>query len=339
MVDLWLDVDANLAEVPINKAALIDDTDFKTREESVVFNQAGLDLLWNFTTTAGAFSQTAVTPTNTGGNYDFVNQGNGFYTIEIPASGGVSINNDTEGFGFFSGFATGILPWVGPIIGFRAAALNNALIDGGDNLDVNVTEVSGDSTAADNLELDYDGTGYAKANSTVGTVTTLTNKTGFSLAADQSAVTIGTVNALASGERTLIGTAVWATTVRALTVVTGFGLAADQSAVTIGTVNALASGAIIVGAFAANSITASALAADAATEIGAAVRDTGGFLATDATYTIGKAMRDIRAYVRGGIIRTGYVYAYYNDNGDGSDPSAGTLLFSNRDGDSKRTTT
>lgn len=41
----------------------------------------------------------------------------------------------------------------------------------------NVTAVSGDSTAADNLEADYDGTGYAKTNSTVGTVTTLTGHT------------------------------------------------------------------------------------------------------------------------------------------------------------------
>lgn len=140
MSELWMDVDAALSEVPVNLVALIDDTDFKSREESVVFNQAGLDLLWNFTTTAGVFTQTAVTPTDTAGDYDWVNQGNGYYTIEIPASGGASANNDTEGFGFFSGFATGILPWRGPVIGFRAAALNNALIDGGDLLDVNVTE-------------------------------------------------------------------------------------------------------------------------------------------------------------------------------------------------------
>lgn len=38
-----------------------------------------------------------------------------------------------------------------------------------------VTAVSGDSGAADNLELDYDGTGYAKANSTIGTCTTNTD--------------------------------------------------------------------------------------------------------------------------------------------------------------------
>jgi hypothetical protein len=42
--------------------------------------------------------------------------------------------------------------------------------------EVDVFGVSGDSTAADNLELDYDGTGYAKTNSTIGTATEVTNQ-------------------------------------------------------------------------------------------------------------------------------------------------------------------
>jgi len=128
MPDLWMDVDAALAEVPVNILPLLDDTDFKTRETAVAYNAAGMDLVWNFVTAAGAFTQTVVTPT-TGGNYDWTHQGDGVYTIEIPASGGASINNDTEGFGWFTGMATGVLPWRGPIIGFRAAGLNDALIE------------------------------------------------------------------------------------------------------------------------------------------------------------------------------------------------------------------
>lgn len=146
-MDLWMDVDANIT-VPLNLLPLIDDTDFKTRETGVTYNQAGLDLIWNFVTTAGVQTHTAVTPTDTGGNYDWVNIGHGMYNIEIPASGGASINNDTEGFGWFTGFATGVLPWRGPVIGFRAAALNNALIDGGDTLDVSVTEWLGTAAHA-----------------------------------------------------------------------------------------------------------------------------------------------------------------------------------------------
>ncbi len=178
MSELWMDVDVALSEVSINLLALVDDTDFKTREESVVFNQSGLDLLWNFMTTAGAFTQTAVTPTDTAGDYDWVNQGNAMYTIEMPASGGASINNDTEGFGWFTGFATGVLPWRGPIIGFRAAALNNALIDGGDVLDVSLTEIGGVAQSATDLK-DFADDGYNPATNKVTGVllvdTTTTN--------------------------------------------------------------------------------------------------------------------------------------------------------------------
>jgi len=141
-------VDSALSEVPINAMPLIDDTDFKTREESVVYNQAGLDLVWNFVTAAGAFTQTAVTPTDTAGNYDWVNQGNGMYSIEIPASGGASINNDTEGYGWFTGYATGILPWAGPKIQFSPANVVNSMVTGSDLLDVNTQEWNDLTTVA-----------------------------------------------------------------------------------------------------------------------------------------------------------------------------------------------
>lgn len=128
MPDLWMDVDAGLSEVPVNIFPLIDDTDFKTIETGVAYNESGMDLVWNFITPAGAMTQTAVTPT-TGGDYDWSHQGDGMYSIEIPASGGASINNDTEGFGWFSGVCDGVLPWRGPTIGFRAAGLNNLLVE------------------------------------------------------------------------------------------------------------------------------------------------------------------------------------------------------------------
>src|SRR5574340_1428926 len=134
-----MDVDTAVV-APVNLLPLLDDTDFKTRETAVAYNAAGMDLVWNFVTTAGACTQTAVTPT-TGGVYDWTHLGDGIYTCEIPASGGASINNDTEGFGWFSGIATGVLPWRGPVIGFRAAALNNSLIDG-TTIDVNVTAMA-----------------------------------------------------------------------------------------------------------------------------------------------------------------------------------------------------
>lgn len=128
MPDLWMDVDAALSEVPVNLVPLIDNTDFKTREEAVAYNATGLELIWHFTKTDGTTTATVVTPTS-GGDYDWAHQDGGLYTIEMPASGGASINNDTEGFGWFTGVATGVLPWRGPVIGFRASGLNDLLID------------------------------------------------------------------------------------------------------------------------------------------------------------------------------------------------------------------
>jgi hypothetical protein len=134
MPDMFLDVDLAV-EVPVSLMPLIDDTDFKTRKTAVAYDAAGMALWWNFVTSAGVVTLTVVTPTS-GGVYDWVNKGAGMYAIEIPASGGGSINNDTEGYGWFAGVATGVLPWRGPVVGFRAAALNNALCDGGASLSV-----------------------------------------------------------------------------------------------------------------------------------------------------------------------------------------------------------
>lgn len=148
MPDIWMDVDAALSEVPVNILALTDDTDFKARETGIVYNQAGMDLVFNFVTSAGAMTQTAVTPT-TGGDYDWAHQGDGMYSIEIPAAGGASINNDTEGFGWFTGYATGVLPWRGPVIGFRAAGLNNVLIDSAYSVTRGLTGTALPAAAAD----------------------------------------------------------------------------------------------------------------------------------------------------------------------------------------------
>ncbi len=149
MPDIWMDVDTALAEVPVNLMPLIDDTTFKDIEGAVAYNAAGMALRWHFVTTGGSYTVTSVTPT-TGGDYDWTDQGDsGVYTIEIPASGGASINNDTEGFGWFSGVATGVLPWRGPVIGFRAAIVNDALIDGGEFLRVDTRQFNGQNVTAD----------------------------------------------------------------------------------------------------------------------------------------------------------------------------------------------
>lgn len=129
MPHMWVDVDTALASCPVNLLPLVDATDPSVIEDAVVWNQAGLALFWNFTTTAGVTTVTAVTPT-TGDDHDWTDfTTSGMYGIEIPASAG-DVNNDTEGFGHFTGVATGILPWAGPVIGFRAPTINVALVTG-----------------------------------------------------------------------------------------------------------------------------------------------------------------------------------------------------------------
>jgi len=117
MADILLPVNTAVV-VPVNIYPLVDETDGFTRE-AVAYNAAGMALEWNFVTRAGAMSQTAVTPT-TGGDYDWTDLGGGMMKIEIPASGGASINNDTEGYGWFTGKCTATSPWRGPIIEFSA---------------------------------------------------------------------------------------------------------------------------------------------------------------------------------------------------------------------------
>jgi hypothetical protein len=165
-MEMMLKVDTAVV-VPVNLFPLLDDTDFKTRETAVAYNAAGMDLVWNFVTKAGATSQTAVTPT-TGGVYDWAHTGDGMYNIEIPASGGASINNDTEGYGWFTGVATGVLPWRSPVFCFVVATTVDALLDASANL----TTLLSPGT----------GTGQISLASGAVTAGTVSDKTGYALA-------------------------------------------------------------------------------------------------------------------------------------------------------------
>lgn len=128
MPDIWMDVDTAV-QVPCNVLPLIDPTDFKTIEDAIAYNEAGMAVVWNFVTAAGVMTTTDFTPT-TSGLHDWLEEGTnrGMYSIEIPASTG-TVNNDAEGFGWISGETTNCLAFRGPIIGFRAAGLNDVLIE------------------------------------------------------------------------------------------------------------------------------------------------------------------------------------------------------------------
>ncbi len=181
MPDIWIDVDTAVS-LPVNKTPLVDRTDGVTIEDNTIaYNATGMNLYWNFVTTAGVQTTTAVIPTDGTGVHDWTHVDGGMYRCEIPASAG-TVNNDTEGFGWWSGDTSLCLPFSGPVHGFRAGALNNALIDGGDELDVNVTKVADTvQTAADvgdNTQKTRDGIIFG--TSVTGTLSTTQSTTDLS---------------------------------------------------------------------------------------------------------------------------------------------------------------
>jgi hypothetical protein len=125
-----------------------------------------------------------------------------------------------------------------------------ALIGG--RIDANVGAISSDSTAADNAEAFFDGTGYAGTNNVIPLVTTATNLTNAPTAGDFTATM-----------KTSIGTAVAASAVASVT--------GNVSGNVTGSVGSVATGGITAASIAADAIGASELAADAVAEISAAV--------------------------------------------------------------------
>jgi hypothetical protein len=149
----------------------------------------------------------------------------------------------------------------------------------GDTIDVNVVSISGDTTAADNAEAFFDGTGYAGTNNVIPLVTTTT-----------TATNVTTVNGLAAN--VITATAIQNDAITAAKIATG---AIDADAIADNAIDAgaiasdaitaakIADGAIDANTFAAGAITASAIAADA---IGASE------LAADAVAEIADAIWD-----------------------------------------------
>lgn len=129
-------MDVNIAvSVPVNAMPLVDDTDFKTRETGITASDLvtlNADIVWNFATTSGVISQTQLAASEFASPYTWTEVGGGndaMYTVDIPASGTSTINNNREGVGYFSGVIDGVLPFRGPDVVFRAGGLNDLLID------------------------------------------------------------------------------------------------------------------------------------------------------------------------------------------------------------------
>jgi hypothetical protein len=235
-MNISMDVNAALSEVPVNVAPLTSDSDFKTVQTSVAYNAAGMALAWHFIDSAGNYTVTSVTPT-TAGTYDWAHQGGGMYSIEIPASGGASINNNAAGYGYFVGSATGVLAWRGPTICFRDSGLNDLLCDSAYSATRGLAGTAIPAVASGSAgALLIDGTGTAAISNSSGKVL---------LQATQTGVTIPTVttvtNQLTAAQ---VATGVWQdTTAGDFTVASSIG----KSLYTTGNAPGAASGLAIVG--------------------------------------------------------------------------------------------
>lgn len=138
----------------------LDSTNGDTEETALTISQADIRLSKN----GADFAQ----PNDAGGA---AHNENGFYTTNFNTT-------DTNTVGVLEVFVheSGAL-YVKKYCEVVSAEEYNSRYSNSYRRNVNVAQISTDSGAADNLELDYDGTGYSKANSTMGTVTTLTGHT------------------------------------------------------------------------------------------------------------------------------------------------------------------
>lgn len=120
---------------------------------------------------------------------------------------------------------------------------------------VNVTQLSDDTTAADNAELFFDGTGYAGTNNVIPSVTTVTGNVNGSVGSVTGAV--GSVTGAVGSVTGSVGS---------VTGNVGGNVVGSVGSVT-GAVGSVAAGGITAASIATGAIDADALAADAVDEI------------------------------------------------------------------------
>ncbi len=135
-------------ELAVNVLQLTSSSDFQSAKPSIAHDEPGMNLSWLFQTPDGVVTQTQVTPTAPGGDYDWTHVGEAMYKIGMPASGGGSINNDAKGCGWFRGTCRGVLPWASPIFEFVPENITGALVKGTSKLETDAVSIDGNRLAA-----------------------------------------------------------------------------------------------------------------------------------------------------------------------------------------------
>lgn len=146
--------------VVVEVGPLIDDTDFKSLEEAIAYNETNMDVDL-FKNSSAAVTKVDLTLTS-GGASDWTHKGSGVYEIEITAA-----QNDTEGTLRLVGLCDGVLPFESPVYTVVPAKVYNALVGGSDKLEVDINQVGGSAVPHTSGKLHVlDDEGNAVANET-----------------------------------------------------------------------------------------------------------------------------------------------------------------------------
>lgn len=144
----------------------IDDTDFKSLEEAIAYNAAGMDISLIVEKTDGTSAVTAITLT-TAGTSDWTHKDGGYYEVEITAA-----QNAEEGIAYLRGVCTGVLPFESPRYDIVKANIYDSLIKGTDLLQTDLTQIGGAAQSATDLK-DFVDEGYdPETNKVQGVVLT-----------------------------------------------------------------------------------------------------------------------------------------------------------------------
>jgi len=150
----------------------IDDTDFKSLEEAIAYDAAGMDISLIVEKTDGTTAVTAITLT-TGGTSDWTHKDGGYYEVEVTAA-----QNTEEGIAYLRGVCTGVLPFASAHYNIVKANVYDSWVKGTDVLQVDITQIGGDAQSATDLK-DFTDAGYDPATNKVQGVvlvdTTTTN--------------------------------------------------------------------------------------------------------------------------------------------------------------------
>jgi hypothetical protein len=122
--------------VVVEVGPLIDDTDFKSLEEAIAYNETNMDVDL-LKKSATSLTKTDITLTS-GGTSDWTHKGSGVYEVEITQA-----QNDTEGSLRLVGLCDGVLPFESPVYTVVPQVVYNALVAGSDKLEVDVNQVGG----------------------------------------------------------------------------------------------------------------------------------------------------------------------------------------------------